>query len=59
MPWNETYYLFEYDDKTIKLVKKIRASNWKERLSLSDYFKKKFKVTEAELSNTIIKNFTY
>ena len=22
MPWNETYYLFEYDDKTIKLVKK-------------------------------------
>ena len=59
MPWNETYYLFEYDDKKIKLVKKIRASNWKERLSLSDHFKKKFKVTEAELSNTIIKNFTY
>lgn len=59
MPWNETYYLFEYDDKTIKLIKKIRASNWEERLSLSDHFKKKFKVTEAELSNTIIKNFTY
>ena len=57
MPWNETYYLFEYDDKTIKLIKKIRASNWEERLSLSDHFKKKFKVTETELSNIIIKKF--
>ncbi len=56
MPWNESYYLFEYDDKTIKLVKKIRASNWEERLNLSDHFKKKFKVTEAELSNIIINN---
>ena len=57
MPWNETYYLFEYDDKTIKLIKKIRAINWEERLSLSDHFKKKFKVTETELSNIIIKKF--
>ena len=56
MPWNETYYLFEYDDRSIKLVRKIWASNWKERLGLSDHFKKKFKVTEAELSN-IIKKF--
>ena len=57
MPWNETYYLFEYDDKTIKLIKKIRASNWEERLSLSDHFKKKFKVSETELSNIIVENF--
>ena len=56
MPWNETYFLFEYDDKTIKLIRKIRASNWEERLNLSDHFKKKFKVTEAELSNIIINN---
>ncbi len=56
MPWNESYYLFEYDDKTIKLIRKIRASNWEERLNLSDHFKKKFKVTEAELSNIIINN---
>ncbi len=57
MPWNETYYLFEYDDKTIKLIKKIRTSNWEERLSLSDHFKKKFKVSEIELSNIITENF--
>ena len=56
MPWNESYYLFEYDDKTIKLIRKIRASNWEERLNLSDHFKKKFIVTEAELSNIIINN---
>ena len=53
MPWNESYYLFEYDNKTIKLIRKIIVSNWEERLNLSDYFKKKFKVTEAELSNII------
>lgn len=57
MPWNETYYLFEYDDKTIKLIRKIRSSNWEERLSLSDHFKKKFKVSDAVLSNIIIENF--
>ncbi len=57
MPWNETYYLFEFDDKTIKLIRKIRTSNWEKSLRLSDHFKKKFKVTEAELSNIIIDNF--
>ena len=56
MPWNESYYLFEYDEQSIKLIRKIRASSWKERLRLSDHFKKKFKVTETELSN-IIKKF--
>ena len=56
MPWNETYYLFEYDEQSIRLIRKIRASSWEERLKLSDHFEKKFKVTEAELSN-IIKKF--
>ena len=56
MPWNESYYLFEYDEQSIKLIRKIRASSWGERLRLSDHFKKKFKVTETELSN-IIKKF--
>ena len=56
MPWNELYYLFEYDEQSIKLIRKIRASSWKERLRLSDHFKKKFEVTESELSN-IIKKF--
>ena len=37
-------------------LRKIRASSWEERLKLSDHFEKKFKVTEAELSN-IIKKF--
>ena len=55
MPWNESYYLFEYDDQSIKLVKKIWARTWEERLNLSDHFNKKFKVSEAELSNIIIK----
>ncbi len=57
MPWNETYYLFEYDDKTIKLIKKIRASNWEERLNLSNHFEKKFQVSKTELSNIIVENF--
>ena len=57
MPWNETYYLFEYDDKGIKFIRKIRASNWEERLSLSDHFKKKFIVSNAELSNILTENF--
>ena len=57
MPWNETFYLFEYDDKTIKLIKKIRTTNFKERLSLSDHFEKKFKVSEAELSKIIKEKF--
>ena len=57
MPWNESYYLFEYDEQSIKLVKKIWARTWKERLNLSDHFKKKFKVSEAELTDIIIENF--
>ena len=36
MPWNETYYLFEYDEQSIRLIRKIRASSWEERLKLSD-----------------------
>ena len=60
MPWNESYYLFEYDNNTIKLVKKIVTSEWEERLSISDYHhnpKPKFNISEEELAKIIIEKF--
>ena len=53
----EIYYFFEYDTTSIKLVKKILAENWKEKLGVSDHFKKKFEVSEEDLIKVITKNF--
>jgi len=55
--WIESYYLFEYDDSSINLVKKFMAGDWKERLGVSDHFKAKFKVPEKELAKIIIEKF--
>ena len=55
--WIESYYLFEYDDSSINLVKKFMAGDWKERLGVSDHFKAKFKVPEEELAKIIIEKF--
>ena len=56
--WLEQYYLFEYDESSIKLVKKFIAGDWSQRLGISDHFKQKFKVSEEELANVIYKNFS-
>ena len=55
--WIESYYLFEYDDISINLVKKFMAGDWKERLGVSDHFKAKFKVPDEELAKIIIEKF--
>ena len=55
--WIESYYLFEYDDSSINLVKKFMAGDWKERLGVSDHFKAKFKVPDEELAKIIIEKF--
>ena len=55
--WIESYYLFEYDDSSINLVKKFMAGDWKERLGVSDHFKAKFIVPEKELAKIIIEKF--
>ena len=57
MPWKESYYLFEYDDNSIELVKNFIAGDWTERLGVSDHFKAKFEVSEDELSKIIIEKF--
>jgi len=60
MPWRESYYFFEYNNVTIKLIKKIVASKWEERLSISDYHhrpKPKFEISEEELAKIIIEKF--
>jgi hypothetical protein len=57
MPWKESYYLFEYDENSIELVKNFIANDWKERLGISDYFKAKFQVSDEELSKIIIEKF--
>ena len=56
--WLEKYYLFEYDESSIKLVKKFIAGDWTERLGVSDHFKAKFKVTEEVLAKIINRNFS-
>ena len=55
--WLEKYYLFEYDESSIKLVKKFIAGDWTERLGVSDHFKAKFEVSDEELSKIIIEKF--
>ena len=57
MPWIESYYLFEYDNNDIKLVKKIVADTFEERLGISDHFKPKFEVSEEKLTKIIIEKF--
>ena len=57
MPWKESYYLFEYDDNTIELVKNFIAGDWTERLGVSDHFKAKFEVSDDELSKIIMEKF--
>jgi len=57
MPWMESYYLFEYDDNSIELVKNFIAGDWKERLGVSDHFNAKFEVSDDELSKIIIEKF--
>ena len=57
MPWKESYYLFEYDENSIQLVKNFIAGDWKERLGVSDHFKAKFEVSDEELSKIIIEKF--
>ena len=57
MPWIESYYLFEYDNNDIKLVKKTVADTFEERLGISDHFKAKFEVSDEELSKIIIEKF--
>ena len=56
MPWIESYYLFEYDNDGIKLIKKIVA-NKEDRLGISDHFKPEFEVSEEELANIILDKF--
>ena len=56
--WLEEYYFFEYDESSIKLVKKFLAGDWTQRLGISDHFKQKFTVSEEELANVIYKNFS-
>ena len=58
MPWNESYYLFEYDENSIELVKNFIAGDWTQRLGISDHFKAKFEVSDDELANVIYKNFS-
>jgi len=41
----------------IMLSKDFIASDWTQRLGLSDHFKEKFKVSEDELSKKIVANF--
>jgi hypothetical protein len=57
MPWIESYYLFEYDNNDIKLVKKTVADTFEERLGISDHHKPKFEVSEEELAKIIIEKF--
>ena len=64
MPWIESYYFFEYDNDSIKLMKKIVASKREERLSISDYHhsvgylsKPKFEISEEELAKIIVEKF--
>ena len=56
--WIESYYLFEYDESSIKLIKNFMAGDWKERLGISDHFKAKFEVTEEVLAKIINRNFS-
>ena len=56
--WFEHYYFFEYDDNSMKLVKDFVASDFTERLELSDHFKEMFEVSEEKLANVIYKNFS-
>ena len=56
--WIESYYLFEYDESSIKLIKNFMAGDWKERLGISDHHKAKFEVTEEVLAKIIIRNFS-
>ena len=44
--WFEHYYFFEYDNNSIKLVKDFIASDWTQRLGLSDHFKEKFEMNK-------------
>ena len=53
----ESYYLFEYDNNSIELVKNFIAGDWKERLGVSDHFNAKFEVSDDELSKIIIEKF--
>jgi hypothetical protein len=57
MPWIESYYLFEYDNNGIKLVKKTVADTFEEKLGISDHHKPKFEISEEELAKIIIEKF--
>ena len=55
--WDESYYFFEYDKNSIKLIKNFRAIHWDRRLEISDHHNSKFIVPEAELIKVITDNF--
>jgi len=57
MPWIESYYFFEYDNNDIKLVKKVVANTFDERLGISDHHKPKFEVSEEKLTKIIKEKF--
>ncbi len=57
MPWIESYYLFEYDNDDIKLIKKIVANTFEERLGISNHHKPEFEVSEEKLTKIILEKF--
>jgi hypothetical protein len=57
--WIESYYFFEYDESSIKLIKNFMAGDWKERLGVSHLLKAKLEATEEVfLAKIINRNFS-